>query len=127
MEFCHRGKMGTLLVLDSLEILVRRTTSGTWLAGTTWPTTVFVGISVEWVHTLCREMSTLKDPGCHSTKVAIGSITAVGNWGPGIGSMSMWACIQCPLTLELVSTLILLNVGMVTFYLVWIGPLTSSR
>ena len=41
--------------------------------------------------------------------------------------MSMWAHIQCPLTLELVCTLTVLNGGMVTFCMVHAGPLTLLR
>ena len=114
------------LSLASSEVLVRRTTSGTWLAGVTCPTMVLVGISMEQVLKLCRQIGTLEDPGCSSPWVTVGT-TAVGNWGPGVSSVSTWTHIQCPLTLELVCTLTVLNGGMVTFCVVWTGPLMSSR
>ena len=49
---------------NTSEVLVGRTTNGTCLAATTWPTTFFVGILMEWVPKLHRQMGTLKDPGC---------------------------------------------------------------
>ena len=52
--------------LTFLEVLVGWTISGTWLAGTTCPTTVFVGISMVWALKLHREIGTLEDPGCNS-------------------------------------------------------------
>ena len=52
------------LWFDSSEVLVGWTTSGTWLAGATCPTTVFVGISMVWVLKLHRQIGTLEDPRC---------------------------------------------------------------
>ena len=43
------------LGLDSPEVLVGRTTSGTWLAGATCPTIAFVGISMVQLHSSCTD------------------------------------------------------------------------
>ena len=54
------------LLVVSLAVLVRWTTCGTWLAGITWPTTVFTGIYMMQVLKLCRQTGTLEEPG-HSS------------------------------------------------------------
>ena len=77
------------LWVDTLEVLVGWTTSGTWLAGATCPTTAFAGISTVQVLKLHRQIGTLEDPRRNSPQVTIGT-TAAGNWGPGISSVSTW-------------------------------------
>ena len=52
------------LLLDSSEVLIRRITSGIWLAEATCPTRVLVGISTEWAPKLCRQIGTLEDCRC---------------------------------------------------------------
>ena len=99
------------LLLDSSEVPVGRSTSGTWLAGMTWPTTVFVGILMEWVLRCAQRDGYLMrtpDVTLHRSQSAP---LLVGNWEPGVDSVSTWTHIQCPLTLVLLCTLIVLKGG----------------
>ena len=50
-----------------------------------------------------------------------------GNWGPHAGSASMWTCLQGPWMSVLPCMLTVPNRGIVTLYVVWKCPWTSSR
>ena len=57
--------LGTLVTV-SLVVLVRWTTSGTWLAGITWPTMGLAGISMAQTLMLHRQTGAFEEPGCSS-------------------------------------------------------------
>ena len=79
------------------EVLIRRTTSGTLLAGVTIPTTTLVGMTVGQAPRFIKQISTQEELVCNSPYVAV-STMEVGNQEPCADSVSTWTCIQCPQT-----------------------------
>ena len=117
--------LGVFIVVSSV-VLVRWTTSGTWLAGITWPNTILAGISMAQALILHKQIGTLEEPGCSSPYVAMGT-TAAGNWGPSAGSMRTCTFMQCPLTPAFPFIVIVWKGGIVTFCVVQTAPLTPSN
>ena len=108
------------------KVSIWRVTSGTWLAGVTFPTMTLARTTMGWAPRFLRQIGTQGDPRCNSPNT-VASTKEVGSLGSWAGSASTWTHMQYPEMSVWLWILMVPNRGMVTLHVIGTCPWMLSR